>query len=196
MIYRATPLENGYSPSELLMGRMLQTTLPSYPGNLQVKSVSRGDIQDKETSINLRTKHNFDSRHRAHQLADLTHGSRVFIRDMAREGVIAEAPGQRSFIVQTDQGKVRRNRNALVQIPQDQQDSLGIPIGAEGTGQCQTNPASHLVSQAAPDTLSAEGTGQCQTIPASQMSDARQLVGRPIRAKRRPKKYQDYETDF
>ncbi|UYV72148.1 K02A2.6-like, partial [Cordylochernes scorpioides] len=32
--YRSTPLENGYSPAELLMGRKLRTTLPIAPDNL------------------------------------------------------------------------------------------------------------------------------------------------------------------
>ncbi|UYV82464.1 K02A2.6-like [Cordylochernes scorpioides] len=32
--YRSTPLENGYSPAELLMGRKLRTTLPIAPENL------------------------------------------------------------------------------------------------------------------------------------------------------------------
>ncbi|UYV84229.1 hypothetical protein LAZ67_X001595, partial [Cordylochernes scorpioides] len=32
--YRSTPLENGYSPAELLMGRNLRTTLPFAPENL------------------------------------------------------------------------------------------------------------------------------------------------------------------
>ena len=29
LIYRLTPLENGYSPAELLMGRKLRTTIPT-----------------------------------------------------------------------------------------------------------------------------------------------------------------------
>ena len=30
LAYRSTPLENGYSPVELLMGRLLRTTIPVY----------------------------------------------------------------------------------------------------------------------------------------------------------------------
>ena len=34
MAYRSTPLENGYSPSELLFGRKIRTTVPVLPSNL------------------------------------------------------------------------------------------------------------------------------------------------------------------
>ena len=35
LIYRSTPLQNGYSPGELLMGRKLRTTLPILPNQLE-----------------------------------------------------------------------------------------------------------------------------------------------------------------
>ena len=34
LAYRSTPLENGYSPAEILMGRKLRTTLPVVPDKL------------------------------------------------------------------------------------------------------------------------------------------------------------------
>lgn len=35
MSYRATPLENGYSPAEMLFGRKLRTTVPMLPDQLK-----------------------------------------------------------------------------------------------------------------------------------------------------------------
>ena len=37
LCYRATPLENGFSPAELLMGRKLRTTIPVLPNMLDPK---------------------------------------------------------------------------------------------------------------------------------------------------------------
>ncbi|UYV82908.1 hypothetical protein LAZ67_22001344 [Cordylochernes scorpioides] len=45
--YRSTPLENGYSPAELLMGRKLRTTLPIAPENLNPKYANLGIVKQK-----------------------------------------------------------------------------------------------------------------------------------------------------
>ena len=37
LAYRSTPLENGYSPAELLMGKQLRTTIPVLPKQLKPK---------------------------------------------------------------------------------------------------------------------------------------------------------------
>ena len=37
LAYRSTPLENGYSPAELLMGRWLRTIIPVLPKQLKLK---------------------------------------------------------------------------------------------------------------------------------------------------------------
>ena len=37
LVHQSTPLENGYSPGKLLMGRKLRTTVPVIPKLLQPK---------------------------------------------------------------------------------------------------------------------------------------------------------------
>ncbi|GBM34062.1 hypothetical protein AVEN_150748-1 [Araneus ventricosus] len=48
MAYRATPLENGFSPSELLMARRINTTLPVAKTQLQPYSVNKEVLEAKE----------------------------------------------------------------------------------------------------------------------------------------------------
>ena len=73
LTYRSTPLQNGYSPSELLMGRRLQTQLPTHPGNLypNVQIKDRQLVEEKESSYRLNQQRNFDKRHKAKELPTL-----------------------------------------------------------------------------------------------------------------------------
>lgn len=48
MEYRTTPLENGFSPSELLMRRRIKTLLPVYSDVLLPKLVDRTIIMERE----------------------------------------------------------------------------------------------------------------------------------------------------
>ena len=90
--YRSTPLQHGYSPSELLMGRRLQTQLPTHPANLypNVNVKDHRFVEDKERSYRLHQQRNFDKRHRAKELATLEPGDRVWIRNQVRYGLVTE----------------------------------------------------------------------------------------------------------
>ena len=48
LAYCSTPLENGYSPSELLMGRKLRTTLPIAPKQLKPSLPKESLVREKE----------------------------------------------------------------------------------------------------------------------------------------------------
>ena len=61
LAYRSTPLENGYSPSELLMGRKLRTTLPIAPKQLKPSLPKESVVREKERKLKKRNKRNFDS---------------------------------------------------------------------------------------------------------------------------------------
>ncbi|UYV63268.1 hypothetical protein LAZ67_2003589 [Cordylochernes scorpioides] len=99
--YRSTPLENGYSPAELLMGRKLRTTLPIAPENLNPKLVDSQTLKRKEGR------------------------RRKDMKDMRTWGIVKQkASTPRSYMVDTPVGTLRRNRFHLqkgvtVQYPAD-----------------------------------------------------------------------------
>jgi transposase InsO family protein len=116
LTYRSTPLQNGLSPSELLMGRRLRTQLPVLPRNLQPQSHDLKSLRDKEDTYRQNQECNFNKRHRAKDLPILNPGDQVWIRDQKRDGQIVDQTAEpRSYLVKTAQGTVRRNRSALVQ---------------------------------------------------------------------------------
>ena len=48
LAYRATPLANGFSPSELLMGRQIRSVVPKLPHVLHPRVLLWKEIQTKE----------------------------------------------------------------------------------------------------------------------------------------------------
>ncbi|UYV79257.1 K02A2.6-like, partial [Cordylochernes scorpioides] len=123
--YRSTPLENGYSPAELLMGRKLRTTLPIAPDNLNPGLVDSQTLKRKEERRRKDMKSRYDRRCGARDMEELSEGDTVWITDMRIWGIIKQkASTPRSYRVDTPVGTVRRNRFHLrkgdaVQYPDD-----------------------------------------------------------------------------
>ena len=68
--YRSTPLQNGYTPSELLMNRKLRTTVPT------TREQRKPEVPDQQSlwtrkKINRNQKRNFDSRRGVRDLPEL-----------------------------------------------------------------------------------------------------------------------------
>ncbi|UYV83981.1 hypothetical protein LAZ67_X000778 [Cordylochernes scorpioides] len=123
--YRSTPLENGYSPAELLMGRKLRTTLPIAPENLNPRLVDSQTLKRKEGRRRKDMKSRYDRRCGATDMEELSEGDTVWITDMRIWGIVKQkASTPRSYMVDTPVGTVRRNRFHLrkgdtVQYPAD-----------------------------------------------------------------------------
>jgi hypothetical protein len=116
LAHRSTPLQNGYSPAELLMGRRIRSTLVQHPS--QLKAQTPPDIREKEEKQKLDMKVNHDLRHRARDLPPLVAGDPVVVRDTGESGrAIPAENAPRSYVVQTPRATIRRNRNALTKIP-------------------------------------------------------------------------------
>ncbi len=120
LAYRSTPLENGYSPAELLMGRNLRTTIPVVPSKLLPHLPNSSQLREKEKLMRERQQRNFDHHHRATDLKPLQAGGHVWIPDKQAEGTVVEETNPRSYVVKTPSGTYRRNRRHLIPLPQPQ----------------------------------------------------------------------------
>ena len=133
LAYRATPLQCGYSPSELRMSRKLRTSVPT----------TRLCKQQK-----LRQERNFNHRHRASALPHLRSGSRVWVPDRNSDPTVVEETNPRSYQIETPEGTYRRNRRALVPLPvqtgdHDPTDSDSVSFQDSQSGQhvsCSETP--------------------------------------------------------
>ena len=128
LMYGASPLQNGFSPAELLMGRKLQTKTPILPKLLKPATPEHTSTAKKETLMKGKQCENYNQRHAARIQSPLKIGDSVWIRDMKRHGEVISAPvtlppppppptPSRSFIINTPQGIIRRNRCAIIATP-------------------------------------------------------------------------------
>ena len=117
LTYRATPLRNGYSPSELLMNRKLRTTVPIVRNQLRPSVPDIQFLQKKEREIKDQQKAEFDKRHCAKPGGTLHPGDLVWIPDNKCNGSVTQNCGNRSYVVATSRGQyLRRNRRHLIRI--------------------------------------------------------------------------------
>ena len=119
LAYRSTPLEQGYSPAQLLMSRNLRTTVPVHPCKLKPEVIAPERLSKKDSELKQRQKENYDSRHRVHDLPPLTAGDRVYLPQLKTNASVQREYGERSYIVSTPNGLVRRNKRHLNSLPKE-----------------------------------------------------------------------------
>lgn len=88
MAYHATPLANGYSPTELLIGRRIKTTVHVIPSQLNLRCADMKDLKNTDRRYRKKQCQNFNQRHRACDLTQLQHGDHVWAKDMLMRGTV------------------------------------------------------------------------------------------------------------
>ena len=137
LAYRATPLQNGYSPAELLMGRRLRTTVPALPTLLNPALPDYNTLEAKEREKRMNDARSFDKRHGARNLEPLVPGEDVWITDARVQGTVVSTHNTpRSYLVQVPQGTLRRNRHHLVPL----QTNSGVVNADEQVGEDSATP--------------------------------------------------------
>ena len=119
MAYRATPISNGSSPAELLMGRKIRTTLPVHPSTLKPRWPDMEVIRQKEELNRSKQEESFNIRHGARDLPILHPNTSVVLRgdNKTPATIVQRTKDPRSYEVETQSGGVlRRNRRDLVNI--------------------------------------------------------------------------------
>ena len=116
--YRSTPLKCGFSPSELLMSRKLRSNIPMTRESLKPVVPDYALLREREEQYRNRVQNNYDRHHGVRDLEPLSPGQTVWIPDREEEAqVVQETDTPRSYEVQTSEGTYRRNRRALIDLP-------------------------------------------------------------------------------
>ena len=143
LAYRSTPLQNGFSPAQLLMGRRLRTTVPTFPSQLDPAIPDRNTLRLREGKRKCADRMNYNRRHRTSNLKSLPPGKQVWVTDARVTGTVTNEVAARSYVVKVPNGSIRRNRRHLIPIniqentqahtPTNIPDQKPIPYYPEGT---------------------------------------------------------------
>ena len=118
LAYRSTPLQNGFSPAELLMGRKLRTTVPVFHAQLQPKWPDFGKLNERETAYRQKQQVYYNARHHAKPLPPLCTGQEVKIKSHVQSGVVVEkSQSPRRYVITTPTSEVKRNRVQITPLP-------------------------------------------------------------------------------
>ena len=118
LAYRCTPLPQiGYSPSQLLMGRVLQSSVPTSQAQRRPQLSDLARVRVRDCQGKARQKSNHDRHHGARSLPPLQTGDRVWIPQREQEGEIREEVSSQSYTVETEGDTIRRNRRHFIRLP-------------------------------------------------------------------------------
>lgn len=119
LAYRATPLAQGFSPSQLLMGRRIRTSVPVSPALLQPQWPDLQTFRTKDAALKLQQQQVYNRRHRTQTLPPLQPGQQVWVRPTNTRGtVVGPTHTPRSYEVEmAEGGQLRRNRSHLREVP-------------------------------------------------------------------------------
>ena len=127
-IYRSTPLECGKSPAELLYSRRLRSNLPMMDNLLDPQHVDPQTVRERKEGQKAKQKRHYDQH--ARDLPEFSVGDHVRLQDMqnnrwSQHGVIRTRLPNRSYLVQLDNGEIRRrNRRHIRPAPQRRDEGI------------------------------------------------------------------------
>ena len=117
LAYRSTPLQMGYSPSQLLMGRVLRSTVPTTRAQRDRKVPDLSEVRARDKRNKARQKRKHDTHRGARELPQLQPGDQVWVPQRQSEGEVQREVAPQSYTVESEGDTFRRNRRDLIRLP-------------------------------------------------------------------------------
>ena len=112
--YRTTPLVNGFSPAQLLMGRQLRSTVPTTTASLQPQTPDTSKLQEIDRDIKARQATSYNASHRARDGKRWQVNDRVWVPDLQSEAIVIGVLPYRAYQLRTAANNIiRRNGRSL-----------------------------------------------------------------------------------
>ena len=92
-----TPLANGFSPTQLLMGRQLRSTVPTTTASLQPQTPDSSKLQEIDRDIKARQATSYNARHRARDGKRWQVDDRVWVPDLQSEAIVTGVLPYRAY---------------------------------------------------------------------------------------------------
>lgn len=125
------------------MGQRLRTQITQHHSLLILSLPDYTTVAAKENGIREKKAASYNTRHRARQLSHLSSGQRVWITDTKTEDtVVAYHSAPCSYLVESPQGTIRRNRHRLVPMANTEPCAENIPKTGD-----QTEEGEHVPEQ-------------------------------------------------
>lgn len=140
MAYRSTPVApTGVSPCQLLMGRRINTRIPTLKRNLLPQWPDLAKVRATDQKAKATNSYYYNRQHGVRPLSKLQPGNTVRIKldgekTWRQAGVVKSLyDTPRSYIIETPDGTYRRNRRHLQVVPSARETFQGEPSPVEPT---------------------------------------------------------------
>ena len=119
--YRNTPLQCGYTPSQLALGRRTKSIVPITNKALQPTAINDKQLRTRMQKSKAQQKSNFDKTSRTLAPLSVNDSVRIKFGKIWKIGRVMKIHSDRSYIVQTaDGGTYRRPLNVITRTPTKQ----------------------------------------------------------------------------
>ncbi len=191
LAYRVTPLLQGPSPAEMLMGRKLRSPLPQAKSQFKPRWPNRRAFKEKNERLKITQTLNFNRRHKATARPELKPGQAVWISKSQRPAtVLGKANTPRSYIVQAGTEELRRNRAHLLAQPE-----FSVPAPETPVSQRETTIVQPELSFEVPETAVPRREVEVEQVPETKCMERANTEkrGEPTRRQvKQPKWLRDY----